>query len=134
VNKNTLATIKRQIQQAENLTHAAVLSTEVARVDSAILLYYLTSEVAHEQPEIGSTDPNILIDNNCTDDEPHFGMPGGCKDYNDYGDEIDNRDAIRMASRSRCAATELERFDLGTSDVEGCVGDDDDDADADEEE
>jgi hypothetical protein len=87
--KNTLATVKRQIQQVENPTHAAVISTEAAGVDNAILLDYLTSEVALEEPEIGSTDRNIPMDYNCTDDEMHFGMPGGCKDYDYEGDEID---------------------------------------------
>jgi hypothetical protein len=60
-------------------------------------------------------------------------MPGGCEDYNDEGDEIDESDAIPTASRRRLAATELERFDVGTSNVEGYEGDDGDDADADEE-
>jgi len=68
VYNNTLATVKRQIQQAENPTPAMVISVEAARVDNAILLDYLTSEVALEEPEIGSTDQNIPIDNNCTDD------------------------------------------------------------------
>jgi len=79
VYKKTLATVKRQIQPAENPTPAAVISTEAARVENAILLDYLTSEVALEEPEIGSNDPNIPIDNNCTDDEMHFGMPGGLR-------------------------------------------------------
>jgi len=90
VYKNTLATVKRQIQQAENPTPAAVINTEAARVSNAILLDYLTSEVALKEPEIGSTDPNIPIDNNCTDDELHFGMRGGCEDYDDEGDEIND--------------------------------------------
>jgi hypothetical protein len=134
VYKNTLATVKRQIQQAENPTPAAVISMEAARVDNAILVDYLTSEVALEEPEIGSTNPNIPIDNNCMDDELDFGMPGGCEDYDDEGDEIDESDAIPTASRRRRTATELERLDLGTSDVDGYEGDDGDDADADEEE
>jgi hypothetical protein len=87
--------------------------------------------VALEEPEIGSTDPNILIDNNCTDDELHFGMPGGSGDFDDEGDESD---AIPTASRRRQDATELERIDLGTSDVDGYEVKDGDDADADEEE
>ena len=131
VYNNTLATVKRQIQQAENPTPAVVISVEAARVDNAILLDYLASEVALEEPEIGSTDPNIPIDNNCTDDELHFGMPGGSGDFEDEGDESD---AITTANRRRRAATELERFDLGTSDVDGYEGEDGDDADADEEE
>jgi len=49
---NTLATVKRQIQQAENPTPAVVISTAVASVDNAIVLDYLTSEVALEEPEI----------------------------------------------------------------------------------
>jgi hypothetical protein len=87
-----------------------------------------------EEPEIGSTDPNIPIDNNCTDDELHFGMPGGSRDYDDEGDERDVFDSIPTASRRRRPTTELERFDLGTSDVDGYKGDDGDDADLDEEE
>jgi hypothetical protein len=134
VYKNTLATVKRQIQQAENLRPAAVISTESARVDNAILLDYLTSEVALEEPEIGGTDPNIPIANNCTDHELHFGMPGGCEDYDDEVEEIDKSDAIPTAHRRRWAATELERFDLGTGDVDGYKGDYGDNADADEEE
>jgi hypothetical protein len=131
VYNNTLATVKRQIQQAENPTPAVVISVEAARVDNAILLDYLTSEVAIEEPEIGSTDPNIPMDNNCTDDELHFGMPGGSGDFEDEGDESD---AIPTASRGQRAATELERFDLGTSDVDGYEGEDGDDADADADE
>jgi len=138
VYNNTLATVKRQIKQVENPTPAVVISVEAARVDNAILLDYLASEVALEEPEIGSTDTNIPIDNNCTDDELHFVMPGGSGDFEDEGDEGDHHDAIPTASRRRRPAIELERFDLGTSDVdgyEGEVGDDADaDADADEEE
>jgi len=96
VYNNTLATVKRQIQQAENPTPAVVISVEAARVDNAIHLHSLTSEVALEEPEIGSTDPNIPINNNCTDDELHFGMPGGNWDSEDEGDESD---AIPTASR-----------------------------------
>ena len=38
VYKNTLATVKRRIQHAENPTPAEVISVEAARVDNAILL------------------------------------------------------------------------------------------------
>jgi len=134
VYKNTPATDKSQIQQAETPTPAEVISVEAVRVDNAIVLDYLTSEVLLEEPEIGSTNPNIPLDNNCTDDELHFGMPGGSGDYQDEGVESDERDAIPTASRQRRPATALEKFDLGTSDVDGNEGDDGDDADADEEE
>jgi hypothetical protein len=107
-----------------------VISVEAARVDTAILLDHLASEVALEEPEIGSTDPNIPIDNNCTDDELHFGKPGGSGDFEDEGDESDDRDAIPTASQRRCPATELERFDLGASDVDGYEGEGGDHADA----
>jgi len=100
----------------------------------AILLDYLTSEVALEEPEIWRTDPNILIDINCMDGEVHFGMPGGSWDDEDEGDESDVCDAILTPSQRRQPATELERFDLGTSDVNRYGGEDGDDADEDEEE
>jgi hypothetical protein len=63
VYNNTLATVKHQIQQAENPTPAVVINVGTACVDNAILLDYLTSEVALEEPEIQSTDPNIPIEN-----------------------------------------------------------------------
>jgi hypothetical protein len=127
----TLATGKRQIQQAENPTPAVVISVEAALVHNAILLDYLTSEVVLEEPEIRSPDSHIPIDNNCMDDELHFWMPGGSRDFEDEGDESD---AIPTASRRRRATTELERFHLETSDVDGYEGEDGDVADADEQE
>jgi len=116
VYNNTLATVERQIQQAENPMPAVVISVEAARVDNAILLDYLTSDVAFEETEIGSTDPNIPMGNNCTDGELHSGMPGGSGDFKDEGDESD---AIPTARRRRRAANELERFVPETSDVDG---------------
>ena len=97
--KNTLAIVQRQIQQAENPTPAVVISMDAARVDNAILLDNLTSEVALEEPEIVNTDPNIPIDNNCMHDELHFGMAGGRGTYEDEGDKSDERDPIPTASR-----------------------------------
>ena len=96
-----------------------VISVEAASVDDAMLLDYLTSDVALEQPEIGSTDPSILRDNNCMDDELHFRMPGGSGDYEDEGNERNERDAISTTSRQRRAATELKRFDLASTDGKG---------------
>jgi len=63
-------------------------------------------------------------------------MPGGSGDYEDEGDESDDRDAIPTASWQRLPVTELRRFDRGPSDVDGYEGKggDDADADADEEE
>jgi hypothetical protein len=98
VYNNTLATVKCQIQQAENPTPAVVISVEAARVDNAIILDFLASEVALEEPEIRSTDPNIPLDNNYMDDKLHFGKPGASRDYDDEGDESDDRDAIRITS------------------------------------
>jgi len=130
VHKNTLATVKCQTQEVENPTHAMVISVEAALVGNAILLDYLTSEVALEKPEIGSTDPNIPIDNNCGDNELHFGMPGGSGDYKDDADQSNEHNAIPTASRRRRPATELEMVDLGTTDVDGYEGEEGDDADA----
>jgi hypothetical protein len=128
VYNNTLPTVKRQIQQAEHTTPAVVTSVEAARVDNAVLVDYLASEVALQEPEIGSTDPNIPIDNNLTNDELRFGMPGGSGVYEDDGDESDDGDAIPTASLRRRPVTELERFDLGTSDLDGYEGEYGDDA------
>jgi hypothetical protein len=133
VYNNTLATVKRPIQQAENPTPAVVISVEAARVENAFLLDYLASKVALAEPEIRSTDPNIPLDNNCTDDDLHFGMPGGSGDYEDEGDESDDRDEIPIARRRRQAAKELEGFDLSTRDVDGYEGEDGEHADADAE-
>jgi hypothetical protein len=99
VYNNTLATVKHQIQHAQDPTPTVVISVEAARIDNAMLLDYLASEVTLEDPEIGGTDPNIQIDNNCTDDELHFRRPGGSGDYEDEGDESDVCDAIPTASQ-----------------------------------
>ena len=129
----TLAPVKRYIQQVENLTPAVVISLQEAHVDNAILRDHLTSKVALEQPGIRSTDPDIPIENNCTDDRLHLGMAGGSGDYKDEGDESDEGDSIPTASGQWLATTELERFDLGTSEVDWYEGKDDDNVDADEE-
>jgi len=68
VYNNTLATVKRQIQQAENPTPAVVVSVEAACIGNAILLDYLASDVELEEPEIVSTDQNIATDIKCIDD------------------------------------------------------------------
>jgi len=134
VHNNTLPTVMRQIQQAENPTPDVVISVEAARVDNAIRLDYLTSEVALEEPEIKCTNPNIPMDNNCTDDQFHLGMPGGSRDSEDDGDDSGVRDAIPTASQKRRTATEFERFDLGTSDVDKYDGEDGNDVNADQDE
>ena len=51
VYKNTLATVKRQIQQAENTLPAVVTSVEAAQFNNTILRDYLTSEIALKQPD-----------------------------------------------------------------------------------
>jgi len=112
---------------------AVAFTMEAARVDNAILLDYITSAVALEEPEIGSTDPNIPIHNNCTDCKLRLGMPEGSGDYEDGGDGSDERNAIPTASRRRLAAPRLERFDLGISDADGYEGDDGNDVDVDQE-
>jgi hypothetical protein len=76
VYNNTLDTVKPQIQQVLTVTPARVITVEAEGVDNSHLLDYLTSELALEESEIGSTDSNIPMDNNCTYDELHFGMSG----------------------------------------------------------
>jgi hypothetical protein len=89
----------------------------------------MTSEVVLEESEVGSTDPNILIDNNCMDEKLHFVILGGSEDFEDEGDESNKSNAIPTASQQRWAATEQKRFDLETSDVDGYECEDGDDAD-----
>ena len=85
-----------------------------------------------EEPDIGSIDPNILIDNNWEDDELHFGMPWDSSNYEDEGDESDKQDAIPTVRQQQCATTELESFDVWTSVVDRYEGEDRNDADTDE--
>jgi hypothetical protein len=99
VYKNTIATTKHQIQEVEDPTPAAIISMEAESVANPIHHYYVTSEVALEEPEIGSSDQNFPIDNNCTNHKLNVGMAGRCEDYNDEGDESNNRDAIPGAGR-----------------------------------
>jgi hypothetical protein len=112
---------------------AMVTSVEEVRVDNTILLDYWTSEVALEEPDIRSTDQNIQIDNNCTNDKLHFRMLGGSGNFEDDGEDIDKLDTIPTASEQQRAPTALESLDRGTSDIDWYEGEDDDDADADEE-
>jgi hypothetical protein len=53
---NNLSTVKCQIQLAENPTPAVVITVEAGHIDNAIRLDNLTSQVALEAPDIGSTD------------------------------------------------------------------------------
>jgi hypothetical protein len=77
-------------------------------VDHGIHLDYLTFEVVREEPDIEYTDPNMLIDINCMDDELHFTMPVGCEDYVDEGNEINVSDTLLTATWQRWAAIALE--------------------------
>jgi len=62
----------------------------------------------------------------------NFGVPGCCEDYDDKADEIPESNTIHTTNQQRRAATALERFDVGTSDVNLSKGDSGDNADADE--
>jgi len=132
VYKNTLATVKSQIQPAENQMAAVVIRVEAAHVDNAILLDYVSSQVELEETEIRSTDRNIPIENIYLDDELHFGMPGRSGDYGDEADESDECDILSNTSWQRRPATEPVSLDLWTSDVDRYEGEDCDNVDADE--
>ena len=93
--------MKHHIQHMENTTPAVVISVEAAPVNNAILLDYLTSEVAQEETEIGSIDPNIPIDNKCRYDAVQCRMAGGNGNYKDDGDKSDKGDAICTACQRR---------------------------------
>jgi hypothetical protein len=105
-----------------------------AHIDNVILLEYITSKVALEEPEIGSTAPKIQTDNNYMDGKQRFGMPGDCEDYESEGDKIDESDAMPINRERQLAANELVRVEPETSDFEGYDGDDGDRRDADQEE
>jgi hypothetical protein len=136
VYENSLATVKRQIQQVENPTAAMVISLAAASCVNAIRLDYVTSEVALDEPEIGSTYPNIPIMINCMEDKLHLGRPGGSGNYKDEDNESNKRGGIPTASLPRRPATELQRFVQDTSGLDGYEGGhgDDVDVDADKEE
>lgn len=53
---HALGPVRREIQQAESPMPAVVFSVEAARVENAILLDCLTSEVALGEPEFRSTE------------------------------------------------------------------------------
>jgi len=55
-------------------------------------------------------------------------MPGGSRANEDEGDESDVHSAIPTASRRRRPGTELERFDLRSSDADGYESEDGEDA------
>jgi hypothetical protein len=74
---------------------------------------------------------NIPIDNNCTDDELHIRMPGSRRDYEAEGDEINTRKAIPTPTWRQRRVTDLERFDMGTSDGDGYSGENGNHVDAD---
>jgi len=97
--KYTLARVKYQIQQAENPMPSVEISVEAARGDNAILLDYVTSEVALEEPEIRSTDPNIPIDNHSMA-------------------EVEEASQANDGSTQNVVDCEHCRFDLGTSNVD----------------
>jgi len=63
VYKNILAPVKRQMQQAEIPTLAVFIHTEATSVNHSIRVVYWTTELALEEPQFGSSHPNILIDN-----------------------------------------------------------------------
>ena len=83
-----------------------------------------------EEADIVRTDRNIPIANNCTYDKLYIGMPVGREDYEDGGDESNQRDAVPTTSWRRRPATELERFDHRTRNVDSNEGEDGPDADA----
>jgi len=112
----------RRIQKEEDPTHTVVIRVEAAHVYNVILLDDFISEVALEEHESGMTDQDIPIENNCMDDELHLSMPEDDRVYEDEGDESDVRDAIPTASHRRQPMTQLFRFGLGTSDVDGYEG------------
>jgi len=113
---------------------AVVISMKAACVDNAILLNYLTSERTLEEPEIGRTGTNILIDITCMDNEQHFRMPGDSGDCEDEGDDRNKRIAIPTTCWRRQPITKLNSIDQYTGTIDGYESDNGDNAEANEEE
>jgi hypothetical protein len=63
-----------------------VISVKEAHAHNGVLFDYLTSNVALEKPEMGSTDLNIAIDNNYPDASRQLGMPAGGGEHTDEAD------------------------------------------------
>jgi hypothetical protein len=91
--------VKGHIKHPENRTPAVVISVEAAHVSNVDYLEYLASVLGLQEPDIGSTVPNIRIDTNSTDDEHHFAMPGVSGHDEQERDECDNRNTIPTASQ-----------------------------------
>jgi hypothetical protein len=89
VYNNTLASVKLRIQEAEFPTPREIISTEAAVVDNAMLLDFLDSEPAMQEPEIGVTNPSVPVDNKESDDDMHFRMlPEDEEESDDNNDEV----------------------------------------------
>jgi hypothetical protein len=142
----TLAIVMGQIRQVENPMPSVVISLEAAPFHNGMLHEHLTSKVALEEPEIRSTDWNILRDNKCMDDELHFRIPGVNGVYEDEGDERDDPNKVDADGDLEGEALQADdgskknvedggytSLDLSTSDVHGYKCVDTDDADPDEE-
>jgi len=56
---------------------ALLISVEAVHADNVIPHHYFTSEVALNQPELGSSDPNIRKVDNCIANDLDFGIRGG---------------------------------------------------------
>jgi hypothetical protein len=96
---NTLGAVKHQIELTENPMPPMLCRVETAHVDNALYLDHFTSEEALEEPKVGSTVPNIQIDNNSTDDDLNFGRPGHSSNYPNAGNQINTSQAIPTASQ-----------------------------------
>jgi hypothetical protein len=134
VYRNIHATVTCQIQQVDNPMAAVVMRVNAAHVDYDIVLDYLTCNVACEKPDMESTDPKVPIDNSGTDDQTHFRMPSGSVNHTAECEESIRGHAIPTTIWHSPPTTELDRFDLGTSDVAKYEGEDDAIEDADKEE
>jgi len=99
-----------------------------------LFFWIIWSEVALEEPEIGSTDANIPIVNNSTEDILNVQMPGGSGDYYDEVDESNDHDSFPAAILQYQVAMDLESFDMASSDVDRYEGNDANDPDEDDEE
>ena len=115
----TLATVRYDIQPAENRTLAIVISIEAAQVHIAIDHDYWTSKVALEEPEFRSTYQYLLRHNNCTGNKQHCQMLESSRNREDSDEEGEKHDVLPTTDWRCQASTRLKECALGTSAVDG---------------
>jgi hypothetical protein len=98
---------------------AVFIYVKGAFMDNAILLEYLTSNVAVTKPEIGCTHITVMVNSQFRDDKLYIWMAGDSGDFENDGDTIKELNAFPTPSLRRLTITEHESFYMGNGDIQG---------------